>query len=58
MSFGYRTMGLVLKLIFGSIAVGSLVGLILPFVQELFILYEVLDDVSYTHLTLPTICSV
>ena len=36
MSFGYRTMGLVLKLIFGSIAVGSLVGLILPFVIKLF----------------------
>ena len=43
MSFGYRTMGLVLKLIFGSIAVGSLVGLILPFVQELFSLDEVFD---------------
>ena len=43
MSFWYRTMGLVLKLIFGSIAVGSLVGLILPFVQELFSLDEVFD---------------
>ena len=43
MSFGYRTMGLVLKLIFGSIAVGSLVGLILPFVQKLFSLDEVFD---------------
>jgi len=36
MSFWYRTLGLVLKLIFGSIAVGSLVGLILPFVIKLF----------------------
>ena len=43
MSFGYRTMGLVLKLIFGSIAVGSLVGLIFPFVQELFSLDGVFD---------------
>lgn len=36
MSFGYRTLGLVLKLIFGSVIVGSLVGLILPFVLKLF----------------------
>ena len=43
MSFGYRTMGLVLKLIFGSIAVGSLVGLILPFVIKLFSLDTVFD---------------
>ena len=32
----YRTLGLVLKLIFGSIVVGSLVGLIVPFVLKLF----------------------
>ena len=43
MSFGYRTMGLVLKLIFGSIAVGSLVGLILPFIIKLFSLDKVFD---------------
>jgi hypothetical protein len=36
MGFWHRTLGLVLKLIFGSIIVGSLVGLILPFVIKLF----------------------
>ena len=43
MSFGYRTMGLVLKLIFGSIAVGSLVGLILPFIIKLFSLDKLFE---------------
>ena len=36
MSFWYRTLGLVLKLIFGSIIVGSLSGLIIPIVIKLF----------------------
>ena len=43
MSFGYRTMGLVLKLIFGSIAVGSLVGPILPFIIKLFSLDKLFE---------------
>ena len=43
MSFWYRTMGLVLKLIFGSIAVGSLVGLILPFIIKLFSLDKLFE---------------
>ncbi|MQG06015.1 MAG: hypothetical protein FI728_06005 [SAR202 cluster bacterium] len=43
MSFWYRTMGLVLKLIFGSIAIGSLVGLILPFIIKLFSLDKLFE---------------
>ena len=43
MSFWYRTLWLVLKLIFGSIAVGSLVGLILPFIIKLFSLDKLFE---------------